>query len=476
MRIFLALVAFVLLQGFGVVLAPASAQDDIDFSDIFSNTRFYEEHDLLRAEGDVGFIADAWFLPGPADSVRVLLGLSLSNSDLQFVRTTEGQWQASYGVTASLEPEAGGAPLQREWTKTVDVSSFDETLLTGETIVFQTELRLLPGSYDLVLTVRDRNGDDGSRVDGTLDVPALAGPQIALSEPVLLRLFRPGTADYIVNPSHYYATAPPQIDFLVEVSAATGGGPYRLQARLLPAGGDEEREGDQPPLPTWSDTLAIGGDGTARAFGTIENSGARFGEYALELQMLDSSGAVVATRETPLLIAGSTGWIADNWDDALSLIRYEATGDEMDILEEIEDPRQRVEAWNCFWAIRDPIPATSGNEALQEYFRKIQVANNTWKSALRPGYLSDRGRVFITLGPPDEVTQRPVPGDSNPFEVWTYHRYNFQILFVDRIGFNNYQLENVGTYQRELSLVERRKRQFLEERASSCPLLAPAFD
>lgn len=475
MRIFLALLAFVLLQGLGLFPAPASAQD-IDFSDIFSNSRFYEEHDLLQAEGEVGFVADAWFLPGPADSVRVLLGLSLSNSDLQFVRTTEGQWQASYGVTASLEPEAGGAPVRREWDKTVDVASFDETLLTSETIVFQTELRLLPGTYDLALTVRDRNGDDGSRVEGTLDVPVLAGPQIALSEPVLLRVHRPGTSEYIVNPSHYYATAPSSIDFMVEVSAATGTGPYRLQARLLPAGAGAEEEDDPAVQAGWSDTLAVGGDGTARAFGTIDNAEARFGEYSLELQMLDPSGRVVATRETPLLIAGSTGWIAENWDDALSLIRYEATGDEIDILEDIEDHRQRAEAWNCFWAIRDPIPATSANEALQEYFRKIQIANNTWRSALRPGYLSDRGRVFITLGPPDEVTQRPVPGDSSPFEVWSYHRYNFQILFVDRIGFNNYQLENVSTYQRELSLVERRKRQFLEERASQCPLLAPAFD
>ena len=73
-------------------------------------------------------------------------------------------------------------------------------------------------------------------------------------------------------------------------------------------------------------------------------------------------------------------------------------------------------------------------------------------------------------------THRPVPAGSSAYEVWTYHRYNFQILFVDRIGFNNFQLESVDTYQRELSTVERRKHSFLEERAHVCPLLAPAYE
>jgi GWxTD domain-containing protein len=175
-------------------------------------------------------------------------------------------------------------------------------------------------------------------------------------------------------------------------------------------------------------------------------------------------------------VAGSGGWIAENWEDALSLIKYEATPDEMEILEDIEGEQARIDAWNCFWRIRDPVAATAANEGMAEYFRKIQVANANWKSSLRPGYLSDRGRVYITIGPPDDISQRPVPAGSSAYEVWTYHRYNFQILFVDRIGFNNYQLESIDTYQRELSTVERRKHRFLEERAHVCPLLAPAYE
>ncbi|CAN5338350.1 hypothetical protein BH18GEM1_BH18GEM1_21440 [soil metagenome] len=474
-------IAAALLIGSG---ASGAAAQDIDLSDVLSNDAFYAESGIFRARGDVPFVADFWALPGTADSVGVLIGVSLSNQALQFVRTSEGQWQASYEVVAVFEPQDDGrAPIEKRWEKSVEVGSFDETLLTGETIVFQTQMGLVPGDYELALTVRDQNAEEDSRVTADLELPDFSAREAAVAEPVLLRVYEPGASgtEYVVNPSHYYESAPPDFDFMVEVIGASTAAPYVLTARLVPTEDTEEvaGRGAQETAAVWTDTVTMAENGPARVFGSLGSAGARFGEYGLALDLADGSGRVVATAKTPLLIAGSGGWIAENWKEdqgALSLIRYEATKDELEILEDIEGDEQRIAAWNCFWQIRDPVPTTSANEAMSDYFTRIQIANNEFKSALRPGYLSDRGRVFITLGRPDEVTQRPVPSGSEAYEVWTYHRHNFQILFVDRIGFNNYQIENVGTYQRELAAIDRRKLSFLKESASQCPLLAPAFE
>lgn len=457
--------------------APAVAQD-FDLAAVLSNDGFYAEHDILRARGDVPFVADTWLLPGPADSVAVLLGVSLSNEALQFVRTSEGQWQASYEVVAAFEADGDGtSPPDQRWQKSVQVAAFDETLLSGETIIFQTETLILPGGYELELTVRDLNAEDASSASADIEATPFPAGTPTLTEPVLLRVHQTGVAgdgDFIVNPSHSYATAPSEVEFLVELSGAPAAQPYVLTASLIPLEGDED-DGARA-ITAWSDTVRAASSGPTEVFGTITGTDARFGEHRLVVELTDDSGRVVTSTTTPVLIAGSGGWIAENWEDALTLIRYEATGDEMDILEDVEGDEQRIEAWNCFWRVRDPVASTSANEAMTEYFRQIQIANNQWRSSLRPGYLSDRGRVFVTLGPPDEITQRPVPSAAEPFEVWTYHRYNFEILFVDRIGFNNYQIENMGTYQRELASIERRKLQFLRERAGQCPLLAPAFE
>ncbi|HET9332371.1 MAG TPA: GWxTD domain-containing protein [Gemmatimonadota bacterium] len=454
-------------------VSPIAAQD-VDIADIFSNRSFYEAHDLMQATGDVHFVADVWYLPGPADSTRALVGISLSNSSLQFRRTNDGRWEAAYGVTASVEPDGGAEPVEKSWQQSVSVESFDETLLTGETIVFQTDLTLAPGEYELSLTVRDRNADHGSRVSGALDVPSLPRAQLALSEPVLLRLYRPANqgTEYVVHPSHYYPTTPERIDFLAEASGVPlADAPYTMRVSLFPAG-----ESETPVGPAWTGDLTPDSAGTLEAFGSLENPAAQFGEFELVLELTDSGGNVLASESTPVMIAGSSAWIAENWKDALRLIRYEATEDEMEILEEIVDPVARLDAWGCFWKIRDPVGTTATNEALVSYFQRVETANRTWHSAMRPGYLSDRGRVFITLGPPDDIIERPMPAGPVPFEIWRYYSYNVEIRFVDRIGFNNYELDNVGEYQSELSRIERRKLQFLRDRADECPLLAPAFD
>jgi hypothetical protein len=84
----------------------------------------------------------------------------------------------------------------------------------------------------------------------------------------------------------------------------------------------------------------------------------------------------------------------------------------------------------------------------------------------------------VTLGPPDDIVSDPFPSGNIPVEVWTYFSSGrqFQVVFVDRIGFNNYQLDNLNTYQREVSALMRRKRGFLRERAQLCPLLQPAIE
>jgi GWxTD domain-containing protein len=62
-----------------------------------------------------------------------------------------------------------------------------------------------------------------------------------------------------------------------------------------------------------------------------------------------------------------------------------------------------------FWKRRDPKPATEANEYKTEYFNRIETANHLFTGGGSPGWLQDRGRVYITLGPPDTASIRAVP-------------------------------------------------------------------
>ena len=101
-----------------------------------------------------------------------------------------------------------------------------------------------------------------------------------------------------------------------------------------------------------------------------------------------------------------------------------------------------------FWLRRDPTPDTEENEFKEEHYRRIAYANEHYASGI-PGWKTDRGRIYIIYGPPDEIESHPSGGtyerpyeegggttSTYPFEQWRY-RYiegigsNIMIEFVD---------------------------------------------
>lgn len=86
-----------------------------------------------------------------------------------------------------------------------------------------------------------------------------------------------------------------------------------------------------------------------------------------------------------------------------------------------------------FWARRDPTPATPRNEFMEEHYRRIASANARFEAAGMAGWKTDRGRIYITFGPPDELDRHPNGGPYQgtnilfPFETWHYR-------FVDGVG------------------------------------------
>ena len=62
-----------------------------------------------------------------------------------------------------------------------------------------------------------------------------------------------------------------------------------------------------------------------------------------------------------------------------------------------------------FWYRRDPTPDTVENEFREEYFRRVMYANERFGGRI-PGWKTDRGRIYIVYGPPDEIDSHPSGG------------------------------------------------------------------
>src|SRR5690242_21907215 len=127
---------------------------------------------------------------------------------------------------------------------------------------------------------------------------------------------------------------------------------------------------------------------------------------------------------------------------------YIITDEERQAWKRLATDEEREQFIEQFWLRRDPTPDTAENEFKEEHYRRIAYANERYASGI-PGWKTDRGRIYITYGPPDEIEDHssggmyerpPEEGGGStstfPFQQWRY-RYiegignNIIIEFVD---------------------------------------------
>jgi GWxTD domain-containing protein len=125
------------------------------------------------------------------------------------------------------------------------------------------------------------------------------------------------------------------------------------------------------------------------------------GTYLLSLNIRDARGDVLAKSDRKFDVV----WSAFSW----GRYEYETIGDMEYILTESEmsgfkelSPGGKEEFLSEFWSKIDPTPGTVQNEALEEHYRRVRYADRHFAGTGR-GALTDRGRIYIKYGPPDDI-------------------------------------------------------------------------
>ena len=77
----------------------------------------------------------------------------------------------------------------------------------------------------------------------------------------------------------------------------------------------------------------------------------------------------------------------------------------------------------AFWKNRD---AENPGKAWEKYFLEVRKVQLTFATSIRKGYTTDRGRVYLQYGPPDNRTQSLREPSAYPYEIWQYYKINNQ--------------------------------------------------
>jgi GWxTD domain-containing protein len=149
-----------------------------------------------------------------------------------------------------------------------------------------------------------------------------------------------------------------------------------------------------------------------------------------------------ALASVPFVVMFSDQFAAANLEDIVSLLRYFPERDSLRALLQ-GPPEERSAAWRRFYRATDPNPVTAENEAIEDYLARLRVANERFRDEGMPGWLTERGEVFVTIGEPSEIIDRRTADFQGRarYIIWNYYELRLTLSFIDDGGFGRYRLD-----------------------------------
>ncbi len=334
---------------------------------------------------------------------------------------------------------------------------------TDYAVVTQVGYGIPFGEYNLV--VRGADSLDGARADSVSVAVSLAPyrSHVAMSDIELCssiksstdksNLFYKNGCDVVPNPSLVFgATANPLAFRYTELYNLDPRETYVVQNRILDATGKVLREVSSRKNYGVQDAIEIG---------SMVVSAIPSGKYRFQLSLADTNNQVVASTERDMYIynpqiknaefgalrsqsAALAGMTGEELAAEFATLQYFVSDQEIKNFSQItsDDGRRRFlsELWSEVEAGRQGRPPVSR----AEYLRRVSSANARFHAPGRGGWRSDRGRVFLLYGEPDDIERYPSKTDTKPYEIWHYYHIEsgVEFDFVDRSGFGDYLLVN----------------------------------
>jgi GWxTD domain-containing protein len=319
-------------------------------------------------------------------------------------------------------------------------------LSAGMNLVGVTNFPLGPGDYRLKILGRDRN--DASRKDSVvfrLPVRLLEKENVTLSDLQLASSIGAGskgspffknTLEVIPNVEGVYTQDQRCYYYVEAYNLLTGSdrSDYVVKSVVFDAVGREVISREKPKKRLNESSVIVDNVTAAKL---------RTGTYTLTLALLDSSRKVLASAgkkfyvynaslgidSTLLSLNAST--VANDYatmdeqgmDTEFSWARYEASESEKDQYKKLKGDEPKRKFLSDFWR-RRPLGLK------EEYLKRVAYTNANHRILGREGYKTDRGRVYIVYGPPDDYDRHPSDSDTRPYEIWTYNSIQGGVIFV----------------------------------------------
>jgi GWxTD domain-containing protein len=357
-----------------------------------------------------------------------------------------------------------------------------------------------PDRYRVVLYARDMNRPEQiDSVSSTIDVRSFSQEDLALSDialatniqkktPNATEAFVKNNFEVVPNPGRLFGAGSPNLYYYFEcynMSENVPGAKYKTRCFVKNSNGERE-EGVIAPDRT-KKKLAD----ASMEMGMINVSKLPSGTYALVYGVADTAGALLASNEkrfyvynpqVPIAAPAAGGQAVfpiralpalealseKQLNEEFEQMTHLTSRDEKKFYKSLTSASGKRQFIQSLWESPKPTFQMTGRALREEYLSRVEKANGLYTNAFRPGWKTDRGRVYILYGPPSDVQRFSSTQETKPYEVWTYQELQggVEFIFADRYGFKNYELIH-STLRGELSNSD--WRELIETRSGVMP-------
>jgi GWxTD domain-containing protein len=148
------------------------------------------------------------------------------------------------------------------------------------------------------------------------------------------------------------------------------------------------------------------------------------------------------TTRAPVFIGFGDELPVATYDEMLNYLKWFALPSRIKSLRDTA-PEFRPAAWASF--VRDNATLTGGAEALRDYFLRLSKANVEFREEGVPGWMTDRGKVLLGLGEPDQRYEQGSPADPSQrlrSQIWEYRNLQIQLVFTEQQEFGHWRMTN----------------------------------
>lgn len=372
----------------------------------------------------------------PGGDARTELFVSVPLTSLNFEARGGGPARTRVRITAIFYDSEDRQITGDDWSYHDLPGSAAREENDGKILARSYTFRLPAGKTRLKVGVEEP--DTGSREERSLEFEVLRFEEAGLGASDLvfgvcrdLVVSAPAggfVGPVLPHPSRRYGDDTPSICVYAEIyDDREASGPLDVRYRVRDAGGR-----------TFEDTtfaVTAAGESTELLL-RPRFTGLSLGRYELDV-VVEHGGEKVKRKGVFDIDETRIAFIRDA-EKLRTVLGYVATNEELRALDEASDDSLGA-LWTRFWERRDPTPDTRHNEAMLEFMRRVEYATQNF-GVLEPGWRSDRGRIHIKYGPPDQIERILNDAYRPPTEIWYYYGRNLTYVFQDLDGFGRYRL------------------------------------